>query len=176
MKQTKFLLIFLLLLMVSVALPQNNAPAKVDTAKVQAADSLKKPAKDENVSDLIHFNPSNTLDDIKGNGNSFVLTVIGMGVVFFALAALYLSFTLASNLIKRSVAKKHAKESPEKEGSQPKEEMSAEVNAAIAMALYSFFNANHDQENTILTINRVSRMYTPWSSKIYNLRHHPRNW
>lgn len=164
------------MVMAVVAFPQNNAPAKVDTAKAKAGDSLKTPAKDENVSDLIHFNASNTLLEIKGKGNSYMLTIVGMGVVFFALAALYLSFTLASHLIKKSVAKKHAKSATEKSGNQPKEEMSAEVNAAIAMALYSFFNANHDEENAILTINRVSRMYTPWSSKIYNLRHHPRNW
>ena len=164
------------MVMAVVAFPQNNAPAKVDTAKAKSGDSLTTPAKDENVSDLIHFNASKSLEDIKGGGNSFVMTGIGMGVVFFALAALYFSFAMASYFIKKSVAKKHAKSGTEKTGTQPKEEMSAEVNAAIAMALYSFFNANHDEENDILTINRVSRMYTPWSSKIYNLRHHPRNW
>jgi len=54
------------------------------------------------------------------------------------------------------------------------EEMSGEVNAAIAMALYMYQNEMHDYENTVLTINKVSRNYSPWSSKIYTLRKLPR--
>ena len=41
------------------------------------------------------------------------------------------------------------------------------------MALNEHLNA-HDRENTILTINKVRRAYSPWSSKIYNLRELPR--
>ena len=37
------------------------------------------------------------------------------------------------------------------------------------MAIHEHFNA-HDTESTILTINKVKRAYSPWSSKIYNLR------
>ncbi|MDD4418111.1 MAG: lamin tail domain-containing protein, partial [Bacteroides graminisolvens] len=32
-----------------------------------------------------------------------------------------------------------------------------------------------DIEDTILTINRVKRNYSPWSSKIYTLRQTPKN-
>jgi hypothetical protein len=42
--------------------------------------------------------------------------------------------------------------------------------AAIAMALY-MYNELHDEESNILTIDRVSRVYSPWSSKYYNMRH-----
>ena len=49
---------------------------------------------------------------------------------------------------------------------------SGEEIAAIAMALYEHLNA-HDTENTILTINKVKRTYSPWSSKIYGLREVP---
>jgi glutaconyl-CoA/methylmalonyl-CoA decarboxylase subunit delta len=41
--------------------------------------------------------------------------------------------------------------------------------AAIAMALY-LYNDLHDQESNILTIERVSRLYSPWCSKYYNMR------
>ncbi len=166
----------MMLLMPALMYPQGTTVPSKDTAKTTVADTTLKPAKDANVSDLIHLNPAKTMDDIKGHGNSFMLTLIGMGVVFFALAALYLTFAAASKLIRHQVATKHTKANPEKAPAKGSEEMSAEVNAAIAMALYSYFNADHDQENAILTINRVSRMYSPWSSKIYNLRHHPRNW
>lgn len=42
--------------------------------------------------------------------------------------------------------------------------------AAISMALHEAQGADHDVEETILTISRVKRSYSPWSSKIYTLR------
>ena len=55
------------------------------------------------------------------------------------------------------------------------ESTSAEVFAAIAMAfhLYKEDNEIHDFENTILTIHKESKSYSPWSSKIYTLRETP---
>ena len=58
---------------------------------------------------------------------------------------------------------------------QPAEnKISGEVNAAIAMALYLYSSEIHDQENPVITMIRVSRTYSPWSSKIYGLRKLPR--
>jgi glutaconyl-CoA/methylmalonyl-CoA decarboxylase subunit delta len=45
-----------------------------------------------------------------------------------------------------------------------------EEQAAIAVALYLHFNELHDEESNIITIQRVSKTYSPWSSKIYNMR------
>ena len=45
--------------------------------------------------------------------------------------------------------------------------------AAIAMALHEAQGSDHDVEETILTISRVKRSYSPWSSKIYTLRENP---
>lgn len=54
---------------------------------------------------------------------------------------------------------------------------SGEAIAAIAAALSEHFGQGHDMEDTILTIRRMKRAYSPWNSKIYNLRvmpeHHP---
>ena len=52
-------------------------------------------------------------------------------------------------------------------------EIEGEVHAAIALALHLHNREVHDFENLILTINRVSRNYSPWSSKIYSLRQWP---
>lgn len=49
----------------------------------------------------------------------------------------------------------------------------ADHSAAIALALY-LNNELHDEESNILTIERVSRIYSPWSSKYYNMRKPPR--
>jgi len=49
-----------------------------------------------------------------------------------------------------------------------------EVSAAIAMALHLYFAELHDYERTVLTIKKVVRPYSPWSSKIYAMRNMPR--
>jgi hypothetical protein len=55
-----------------------------------------------------------------------------------------------------------------------KSDVPGEINAAIAMALYMYSNELHDQENPVITMIKVSRTYSPWSSKIYGLRKSPR--
>ncbi len=45
--------------------------------------------------------------------------------------------------------------------------------AAIALALYRYRNDLHDIESSVITINKVARAYSPWSSKIYGLRQFP---
>ncbi|MEI7594853.1 MAG: hypothetical protein WCK02_03835 [Bacteroidota bacterium] len=47
--------------------------------------------------------------------------------------------------------------------------------AAITISLYPFINSQdvHDFQSPILTIKRIDRPYTPWSSKIYQLRQIP---
>jgi hypothetical protein len=48
-----------------------------------------------------------------------------------------------------------------------------EVAAAIALALDMHIKDIHDYEKTVLTIQKVMRPYSPWSSKIYGLRQIP---
>jgi len=43
---------------------------------------------------------------------------------------------------------------------------SDDVYAAIAAAIHMYSEDLHDVENTVLTFNKVSRIYSPWSSKI----------
>jgi hypothetical protein len=111
------------------------------------------------------------------------MTIIAMGVVFFALAALYFFFKMSARLLKvdRKTQLKARSLIREKAGgkSVPGEEhngmeITGEINAAIAMTLYLYSTELHDAENTVLTINKVSRTYSPWSSKIYGLRKSPK--
>ena len=62
-----------------------------------------------------------------------------------------------------------------KEKADTSGQVSAETYAAISMAIHLFMveNEAHDFEDTVLTINKVSRTYSPWSSKIYTLRETP---
>ena len=47
--------------------------------------------------------------------------------------------------------------------------MSDEVVVAITTAIKLYKSAIHDRESEMLTINRIARTYSPWSSKIYGL-------
>ncbi len=101
------------------------------------------------------------------------MTAISMTVVFSALVILFVAFTLIFRLMNR---KKNEKVKPDVAVTMVKKvpAISGEVNAAIAMALYMYRSETHDLENTVLTVKKVARTYSPWSSKIYTLRKTPR--
>jgi len=46
----------------------------------------------------------------------------------------------------------------------------SDTEAAIATALYLYFNEMHDEESDVITVKRVSKTYSPWSSKLYSMR------
>ena len=48
-----------------------------------------------------------------------------------------------------------------------------EIAAAIITALKLYKSALHDQESEMLTINRITRAYSPWNSKIHGLTQVP---
>ena len=102
------------------------------------------------------------------------MTLIAMSVVFSALALLYIIYKNIGRFFVRNASGVKKTATTAGETKKEKGEMSGEVNAAIAMALYLYQNEMHDYENTVLTIEKVSRNYSPWSSKIYTLRKTPR--
>lgn len=106
------------------------------------------------------------------------MTISAMGVVFVGLILLYLCFKfvgkLAVKLRKRNAMKAQNVTDKQEAKDRRLGEVSGEVIAAISMALHEVQGAGHDMEETILTISRVKRSYSPWSSKIYTLREMPR--
>ncbi len=102
-----------------------------------------------------------------------VITILGYGVVFVALVILFLVVAGFSNLLKRSTRKKLVASGKAEHGAE-EQDISGDTMAAISMALHLHFTELHDIENTIITIKKVQRPYSPWSSKIYGLRHYPR--
>lgn len=105
------------------------------------------------------------------------MSISAMSVVFFGLILLYISFKIVGrvsvNLSKRNAMK--AKGITDKQEAKEKKlgEAPGEVFAAIAMAMHEMQSDVHDVEDTVLTITRVKRSYSPWSSKIYTLRENP---
>lgn len=105
------------------------------------------------------------------------MAISAMSVVFCGLLLLFISFKVVGkasvSLSKRNAMK--AKGITDKQEAKEKMlgEAPGEVFAAIAMAMHEMQNDVHDVEDTVLTITRVKRSYSPWSSKIYTLRETP---
>ena len=103
---------------------------------------------------------------------TWTVVVVGIGIVFLSLLIVYWFFRYVLTFILNFKLKSFAR----KKGIDPAEIQTAktiqsgEVNAAIAMAIYSYFNELHDVESGVITIKRVSRHYSPWSSKLYNMK------
>jgi hypothetical protein len=51
--------------------------------------------------------------------------------------------------------------------------LQGDVSAAISMAIHLYFSEMHDDESNVITINRIQRRYSPWSSKIYSIYNTP---
>lgn len=101
-----------------------------------------------------------------------LMTIIAMTVVFFALILLYLVFKYTARLYTMDIRKRFLKRKGRQEevNSLPDiHDTTNELGAAIGLALYYYQNQLHDNENTVLTIQKVARIYSPWSSKIYGI-------
>jgi hypothetical protein len=73
----------------------------------------------------------------------------------------------------KKTKKKSAEQADKTENKSGDLLINAEISAAIALALSMHLRDVHDYEKTILTIQKVIRPYSPWSSKIYGLREVP---
>ena len=109
------------------------------------------------------------------DANGFGMTVMAMCIVFSSLLVLCLCFygigKINSSISRLNKMRAHGVEKHEVEKGEVAHDSGEEI-AAIVMALHDHLDA-HDTENTILTINKVKRAYSPWSSKIYGLREVP---
>ena len=104
------------------------------------------------------------------------LTIISMCIVISALILLSLLFQGFGKISQYFLTKKKhaAVEKAGKTIDQAHPELaSGETIAAIGMALAEYFGQGHDIEHTLLTIHQIKKSYSPWNSKIYNLRAKP---
>jgi len=97
-----------------------------------------------------------------------VIAITGYVIVFFALVLLYYVFSFLSKALLLKTKRKLSKSGKVLENDKELN-VSGEVTAAIALAIY-FSRDLHDEESDVLTIKRISKTYSPWSSKIYGVR------
>ncbi|MCK9204334.1 MAG: OadG family protein [Bacteroidales bacterium] len=102
---------------------------------------------------------------------ALIITVVGLVAVIIALAVLAFVIGRITNIqnffVKIKLRKRETKSDPTEE--KPLISISADENAAICTALYLYFTEMHDEEKYVMTVKKVSRNYSPWSSKIYGV-------
>ena len=108
-----------------------------------------------------------------------VLTITNIVVVSIALTLLFFIFKYMGNYHVRKAGRKKTNKTTTTTGDakttgRKNRGVTNDELAVIAIALYQYSKSMHDYEDLTLTINKVSRVYSPWSSKIYGLRQVPR--
>ena len=103
--------------------------------------------------------------------HDWVVTVGGFCIVITALVILFCIFTGFSKLVnhdfKKAKKEKKVAEAPKTStaaGWKVDDDLAAVIGLALALA-----KDVHDEESGFVTIQRVERRYSPWSSKIYGL-------
>ena len=117
---------------------------------------------------ILHDQKSHMTEEITGRtlSNTDIIIIL-VSVVLFTLLLLF--YLLAVQKKRRTQKVAETKVEPKQEVVVSNVAVSDGVYAAIAAAIYLYGEELHDVENTVLTINKVSRTYSPWSSKIHGL-------
>ncbi|WP_347840900.1 OadG family protein [uncultured Draconibacterium sp.] len=106
----------------------------------------------------------------------FTVAIVGFSIVFFSLTALVIVFTRLPKLLNMQFNRAKLRKNKQKEKEDVTQDdfvVEGNVTAAISLALHMYFNELHDEESNIVTIKKVRKAYSPWSSKIYSVQN---NW
>ncbi|MEG2120559.1 MAG: OadG family transporter subunit [Rikenellaceae bacterium] len=111
------------------------------------------------------------------------MTITAVSVVFAALILLYLVFRTVGLYMKKRdekalaardvVANESADSATPAKAPSKKGDMSGEIAAAIAFAIKSYNDEVEAAEQMALTLRKVAKAYSPWSSKIHGLTQQP---
>ena len=103
------------------------------------------------------------------DSNALTVTITGYTIVFIVLASMVILFTQVYR-IREYLNKQLRKSKPGEESKETTvQNTSGDENAAICTALYLYFSELHDEEKYVMTVKKVSKTYSPWSSKIYGV-------
>jgi len=98
----------------------------------------------------------------------WTITIVGWAIVLVALIVLSSIFSSIPKIINYFTKRKLRREGKKVKVDEDLS-IAGEVNAAIAMALHLHFAEMHDEESNVITIKKITKRYSPWSSKIYNM-------
>ena len=100
--------------------------------------------------------------------DGLLIAAVGYIVVLVSLALLYYVFRYLPDILHWQI-RLRLKKQGKPESKAENLSMKGDETAAIALALYLYFNEMHDEENTAMTIRKISKTYSPWNSKIFGV-------
>ncbi len=107
------------------------------------------------------------------------LAAVAVSVVFLALVCICLLISgdgkLMMNMEEKRKKKGSEKKSPAIKPVSQGSSSESEIVAAIAAAISLYNDELHDEEDTVITIQKVKRDWTPWNAKFYNMNHYFNN-
>lgn len=107
------------------------------------------------------------------------ISIIAMSIVIGALIVLSVLFYIFGNISSWFMKRKKKKTAVNLKNESSVDNIpssstdTGDVIAAISAALSQHFATDHDMQDTILTIKKLRKAYSPWNSKIYNMRQLP---
>jgi len=110
--------------------------------------------------------------DVSGTGTDYKLIIFWLAVAF-CVALFFYFLRRTDRLINERAALENPVEQPDTSHLHGGDVHDEEA-AAIALAIHMYKSELHDRESFTITLQKVSRIYSPWSSKIYTLRQNPR--
>ncbi len=104
------------------------------------------------------------------------IMVISTFVISFAVAGMIRLISISINFlrIQKTKTTDQHESLTEVQNEAAGQDQQLETVAAIGLAIKLYLEDIHDYERTIMTIQKVVRPYSPWSSKIYGLRQNPK--
>ena len=109
------------------------------------------------------------------DSNALIITIVGYTVVFLLLASMVILFTQMHRINDYFAKNQRKKKSGIEIEEKAEHNTSGDENAAICTALYLYFTELHDEEKYVMTVKKVSKTYSPWSSKIYGVQNSLKN-
>lgn len=125
----------------------------------------------------IHYRVAKQAEKIKGSDPVGIgLTAVAVAVVFLALVCIALILQGTGKLMSgMDDKKKTQKETKKPIGAIASSSRDDEVIAAIATAIHLYNDELHDEEDAVITIQKVEREWTPWNAKYYNMNQYFNN-
>lgn len=146
------------------AIPRETSSQEVEyVLESELARKMKQAKKAENAKEYDSF----------GGGITIMSMVIVIGALIVLSILFYFFGKISSWFLsrkKKQTAKVIKKQDSVEVSSTPD---TGDVIAAISAALAQHFSTDHDMQDTILTIRKLRKAYSPWNSKIYNMRQLP---
>jgi Na+-transporting methylmalonyl-CoA/oxaloacetate decarboxylase gamma subunit len=105
----------------------------------------------------------------------FTVAIVGFSIVLFSLTLLVVIFLRLPKIVNMDFKKLLRKKNNEITETTDTNDYNIEgnVTAAISLALHLYFSEMHDEESNVVTIKKIRKAYSPWSSKIYSVT---QNW